>query len=1220
MTKILFLATANQLDMMQKSCSRYDDIELTQFNLARQTLSEVNSELGKDRGFDIAIVMLPSSSALEEMKNLLDSLDCDSIISVGKDIRLWSLGKTEKDIALKTYEYLSNSGNENYNRVIDFVLNRVCGRDLNVLPPVEMPMHGLVDLNNPGVCHNNLDSYKQSYGWVESKPSVAFSVTRESWVSGNMDARQSIFRALEEAGFNVVAVMSKPKDDPNLGAWGLTTAIYKLLTNDGEPMIDAFIANAYMQYDVMDGDRTLMNESELVRAMNIPIFCPMELRTMTQDEWKGSMNIGSLLSTRIVIPEIKGYIEPIPMSALRNHSTTTDYVAIEERCRRIAGRMYKRAMLRRVPNKDKKVVFMMNIGPCSTVEATLGLAHGLDSMESVVRILKNMKERGFDVIVPNDGDELRKMFIDRRAYPEFRWTAVGDTVSKGGSIYRMSADEYRGYFSEFTDKVQNEVTKVWGEPPGEGMLDEGEIIITGIQLGKAMVMIQPKRGCVGRECSGEYCKILTDPYCPPNHHYLATYMYIQKVFGADMIIGMGSHGTMEHLPGKSNGLGPDCYPDICIGDIPNLYVFDACDGGHASIAKRRGYATMLSHAPASAEMFMMSDGMKSLYDLLGTYDQDKSNESYDESFMKDLESAIAESGMIVSRHTNESLPRFIERVKVLADSAVSSKVETRSHVYGEILDDEECVNSLMESVSYNHPNVDIDVLRTIIEQCVNGSVDVSADVDGGELKAIEEECDSLLTRIRESDEMTSLLDAMEGRYTEPGPAGNLFRGKTSIFPTGKNLHTSNPELLPTKVSYRIGCELADKLIEAYREEHGEYPEELALSWMSNDIVIADGELIAQAMSLIGVEPVWSADDKVSDFRIIPIEELRHPRIDVLIRPVSLIISLFRDRLDLLDRAITAVAQLDEPPDVNYVHAHSVESIASGVSETEASSRIFGVGPGLSSGLYYAVMASAWEKDSDLAEIFLNNNGYAYGAGKDGVAMHGQFGYQLSKASATFNKIASDDKDLLLSGGFFTSQGGIALASEYLTGRKIQSYYGDSRRSDKTQVRTLSEEISRLSTAKVLNPQWIESNMKGGYAGATAMMGAVQRLYGWQITSKDVDDEVFNGITREYVMNKEVRDFFTENNPFAIEDLERRLLELEARGLWTADPDVLEELKNDYLEIEGLMEDVTDDPDCQRGELIVTRMSDEYAIGKSISSTNELIGKRLGKDLNRASGE
>ena len=1128
---------------------------------------------------------------------------------------MWAFNNVDKNVAIKTYEYLSNSGQENYDRALNYILNRLCNLDVTVQGPVAIPMHGLVNLDKPGIVFNDLESYKADFCWDDSKPSVAFPISREAWVSDNYGMRGYLFDSLIKAGMNVVVIMSKPKDDPVLNAWGLTTTMYKLLTHEGVPRVDCFIANSYMQYDVMDGQTILMNERELVKKMGIPVFCPMELRTMTEEDWIDSRSIGGLIPTRITMPEMKGFIEPIPASVVKDHSPQSDYLPLKERCDRIARRIYKRTMLKYKPNSDKRIVIMLNIGPCSTVEATLGLAHGLDSMESAVRILRTLKAEGYDVEVPESGDTLRQMIIDHRSYPEFRWTSVGDTVSKGGVIYRMPKGEYKGFFDQLDDGVQQDMIRVWGEPPGEGMLYEDDIVIAGLRLGNALIMVQPKRGCVGRECSGEYCKILTDPNCPPNHHYLATYFYLNRIFDADIIFGMGSHGTMEHLPGKTNGLGPTCYPDICIGDMVSLYLFDACDGIHATIAKRRGYATILSHCPSAVESMKPAPELLELSNLIGSYDPDNNDAAYAERFTEQLKSSIGKTDMILEMGRNEPLSKFVQRVRHHLESVISTFVETSDHVFGDVPNDNEIENTLHLLMVNEHREIDDRTISGLIDCSLYEPDSIKDSFPGFNLEFLEDfsnTCRYLSESMKGCHEMESLVSASAGGFTMPGPAGNIFRGKTSIYPTGRNLHGMNPELLPTKTSYAIGCDLADRLIESYVEEHGGYPEELALSWMSNDLVIADGEMIGQIMSLIGVEPVWSVDGKMNDYRIIPSCELKHPRIDLLIRPAGTVLSVFKDRIDLVDRMISDVAVLDEPEDVNYIHSHTSESIASGVSELEASSRIFGIGPGQSSGLYYAVMASAWEKDSDLAEIFLNNNGYAYGNGKDGVAMHGQFGYQLSKVSATFNKIVSDDKDLILSGGFFTSQGGIALASEYLTGRKVKSYYGDTRNTSDASVRSLADEINRLSTSKILNPQWIKSNMDKGYDGGTNMMRAVQRLYGWQITSKDVDDRIFDGITRKYVMDEKVREVLKKENPFAVEDLERRLLELEARGLWKADPEVLKELKQDYLDIEGIMEDITDDPDCQRGEVIITKMTDEYAIGRDMSKITDAIRKRVPK--------
>ena len=883
----------------------------------------------------------------------------------------------------------------------------------------------------------------------------------------------------------------------------------------------------------------------------------------------------------------------------------------------IAERMYKRVMLRKMPNSKKKVVFMLNIGPCSTVEATLGLAHGLDSMESTVRMLRRLKEDSYDVIVPESGDALRDLIIQRHAYPEFRWTSVNDTVQSGGVFFRFDVKDYTRMFNSLDPKVKEEVIKVWGEPPGEGMLHENSIILPGIELGNAVVMIQPKRGCVGRECSGKYCKILTDPYCPPNHHYIATYLFLDRIWKADAYIGMGSHGTLEHLPGKRNGLSTACYPDLCLGTMPNLYTFDACDSVHATIAKRRAYATMLGHMPSVSKKMNLSKEMIELQDLIGSFRPTDTDVAYIESFKESLWAALDSTDLILDLDRDAPLEKNVGIIRKHLDSIMMSFVEMDKHIYGDIPGAETVTDMVAEYETYNHPDLtheDITSIAgtSIVGQSIDDIVRAHPDLESSEVSSIAAGAADLYVRVQASDEMGSFINTIDGGFTEPGPAGNLLRGKSDIYPTGRNLFGANPALLPTRVSYKIGCDLADTLIEKYVEDNGAYPEEIAISWMSNDLTIADGELIGQVMALIGVEPIWSSESKLSDFRIIPKEELKRPRVDVLIRSVGTILAVYKDRVDLLDRMITAVAVLDEPADINPIHAHMMASVDAGATEQEASSRIFGAGPGLSSGLYYAVMASAWETDADLAGIFLTNNGYAYGAGKDGVPMHGQFGYQLSRVSATFNKIASDDKDLMLSGAFFTSQGGMAMASEHITGKKVKSYYGDTRYSKKTAVRTLSDEINRLTSVKVLNPDWIDANMKGGYDGAQAMMSAVQKLYGWKITSKDVDDRVFDGIVREYVENPKVREFLQKSNPFALEDLERRMLELETRGLWKTDEETLKALKDDYLLIEGDLEEFTDDPDCQRGEIKIDRMTDEYAIGRDIESTNRIVAERMSK--------
>ncbi|NMC09557.1 MAG: cobalt chelatase, partial [Methanothrix sp.] len=139
-------------------------------------------------------------------------------------------------------------------------------------------------------------------------------------------------------------------------------------------------------------------------------------------------------------------------------------------------------------------------------------------------------------------------------------------------------------------------------------------------------------------------------------------------------------------------------------------------------------------------------------------------------------------------------------------------------------------------------------------------------------------------------------------------------------------------------------------------------------------------------------------------------------------------------------------------------------------------------------------------------------------------------------------------------------------------RDVEAYYGDTRDADHVEVRDLADEVRRVVRTKLLNPKWIEGMKRHGYKGAGDISKRVGRVYGWEATTQEVDDWIFDDIAKTFIMDEENRKFFEENNPWAMEEMGRRLLEAEQRGLWKADPEVLDALKSLYLEIEGWMEE------------------------------------------------
>jgi cobaltochelatase CobN len=412
--------------------------------------------------------------------------------------------------------------------------------------------------------------------------------------------------------------------------------------------------------------------------------------------------------------------------------------------------------------------------------------------------------------------------------------------------------------------------------------------------------------------------------------------------------------------------------------------------------------------------------------------------------------------------------------------------------------------------------------------------------------------------------MESLLHGMQGGFIEPGPSGLITRGKPDVLPTGRNFYSLDPATVPTIAAWRVGRKLAHLLITKYQEEKDRIPENVAMYWMASDIMWAEGEQFAQMLFLLGVEPVWKGG-RVTGYKVLSLAELGRPRIDITVRVSGITRDCFYNCIELLDSAIQEVAALDEPEDMNFIRKHSLQG--------SSPARIFASRPGTyGNGVNLAVYASAWKEEKDLTDVFMQWNSYAYGKDVFGQEAPKALAAQLKSVDLTFNKTVTDEYDLLGCCCYFGTYGGLTNAARELSGHEISTYYGDTRDRENADIRTLAEEVRRVVRTRLLNPKWIEGMKRHGYKGAGDISKRVGRVYGWKATTEEVDDWIFDDIARTFILDEENRKFFQENNPWAMEEMGRRLLEASSRGLWKADQEILDALKSSYLEIEGWMEE------------------------------------------------
>lgn len=433
-------------------------------------------------------------------------------------------------------------------------------------------------------------------------------------------------------------------------------------------------------------------------------------------------------------------------------------------------------------------------------------------------------------------------------------------------------------------------------------------------------------------------------------------------------------------------------------------------------------------------------------------------------------------------------------------------------------------------------------------------------------------------RIEESREIDALLHGFDAGYIPAGPSGLITRGRDDILPTGRNFYSLDPYKIPTKAAWEVGQRLADAVIEKHLHEEGRYPENIAIFWMCSDIMWADGEGMSQMMYLLGVRPVWLSNGRVKGFEVIPLTELNRPRIDVTVRVSGITRDNFPNCMELLDEAVQSVASLDEPLDMNHVRRHALAQIGDNDQSSkeawrDATLRIFASKPGTyQAGTNLAVYASAWKEEKDLSDVFVYWNGYAYGKGIFGAEKHRQLAENLKTVDVTYNKVVTDEYDLFGCCCYFGTHGGMTAAARTISGKEVKTYYGDTREPEHVEVRDLADEIRRVVRTKLLNPRWIDGMKRHGYKGAGDISQRVGRVYGWEATTQEVDDWIFDDIARTFMMNEENRRFFEENNPWALEEMARRLMEAAQRGLWDPAPDVKEALTQLYVEIEGWIEE------------------------------------------------
>jgi cobaltochelatase CobN len=409
-------------------------------------------------------------------------------------------------------------------------------------------------------------------------------------------------------------------------------------------------------------------------------------------------------------------------------------------------------------------------------------------------------------------------------------------------------------------------------------------------------------------------------------------------------------------------------------------------------------------------------------------------------------------------------------------------------------------------------------------------------------------------------EIEGLLKGLAGRFVPPGPSGAPTRGRPDVLPTGRNFYSVDSRAVPTPAAYELGKKSAELLILRYVQDHGDWPTSFGITAWGTSNMRTGGDDIAQALALIGVKPLWDmASRRVTGFEVIPMALLGRPRVDVTLRISGFFRDAFPEQIALFDKAVRAVAALDEDeadnPIAARVRAETEKLEGEGLDEKQAARRagyrVFGSKPGAyGAGLQALIDEKGWADRADLAESYLVWGGYAYGAGEEGNAERGLFEERLRSVQAVVQNQDNREHDLLDSDDYYQFEGGMTAAIEHVAGVMPKVYHNDHSRPEKPVIRSLEEEIGRVVRARVVNPKWIEGVMRHGYKGAFEIAATVDYMFAFAATTGAVRDHHFEAVYQAFVVDERVRDFMAEKNAPAQKELADRLIEAIDRGLWT----------------------------------------------------------------------
>jgi magnesium chelatase subunit H len=953
-----------------------------------------------------------------------------------------------------------------------------------------------------------------------------------------------VIRALEARGLNVIPAFA--------GGLDSRPAIEAMFMANGAATVDAVVNLTGFSLVGGPAYNDATAAEEILAKLDRPYIAAHPVEFQTLQGWgankQGLLPLESTIM--IAIPELDGGTTPMVFGG---RSDGTDAActgcsrgctwpvggqvramqSCPERAEALAARMLKLVELRRSAEAERKIgVVLFNFPPNG---GAAGTAQFLAVFESLHETLKRLKTEGYDVEVPETADEVRRRIIEGNSRTYGMEANVHARVSAETIVQR----------EPFLKDIEAE----WGPAPGKFQTDGQSVFILGAQFGNVFIGIQPALGY-----EGDPMRLLFDGRFAPTHAFMAFYRWLREDFGAHAVLHFGTHGSLEFMPGKQTGLTASCWPERLIGDLPNIYLYAANNPSEGVLAKRRSAATLVSYlTPALTN----SGVYKGLADLKASVDRWRSADPASDE-LATLAEIIGDQAAALDLDGSD-IPALAAKLYEIERELIPQGL----HVAGVAATFEERRDMLAATAESRGEPLPLSTIEALMSGEIHADTPLLKD-----LMALD-------TALATNHEMDGLMTALAGRYVRPVSGGDLLRSP-EILPTGRNIHGFDPFRLPSAFAVKDGAAQAQRLIERSLADSGRIPETVAMVLWGTDNLKSEGAQLAQALALIGAKPRFDSYNRLAGAELIPLEELGHPRIDVVVT----LSGVFRDLLPLqtrmLAQAALLAAQADEPPEMNFVRKHSLAHAEEHGCDLEtAALRVYSNAQGAyGANVNLLIDSSGWTDPNELADCFEKQKGFAYGVKGEPVRQAELLKSALATVDCAYQNLESVELGITAIDQYVDTLGGISRAVTRAKGGEAAPVYIGDQTQGSGKVRSLQEQVALETRTRILNPVWTEGLLRHGYEGVRQVEAAVTTTMGWSATTGEVDAWVYQRITETYVLDEAMRDRIAEMNPRAAAKIANRLIEASDRNYWTPDAATLAALHAATDAIEDILEGVT----------------------------------------------